>query len=809
MKTTSDFWSNSNMQISLNWLKDLVPLEVGVDELAERLTMLGLEIEAITEPGKEISEIYVGHILDIQPHPDADKLVVCKTDIGRGEPLQIVCGAKNMKAGDKVPTAIEGATLPGGFKILNRKMRGIQSCGMMCSARELGLGEDHSGLMILDPETPIGADIKPVLGLDDVVFEIEVTPNRGDWAGMIGVARELSAYYGIPLRMPEISIRETGEPATKLSSVTIEDPDLCPRYAGRVVRNVVIKPSPPWLCSRLIAAGQRPINNIVDITNYVLLETGHPLHAFDYEKLAENRVVARRVRPGEGIITLDGEARVLMEDMLVIADASKPQAVAGVMGGADSEVDENTKHVFLESAYFNPRSIRSTARKLGLLTDAAQNFQRGADCDMVLYALNRAAMLMQELADADVAPGILDEYPEKQDRGRVQLRYARTDALLGVAIDSCRQRTILEGLGFKMLQNEEATCTAAVPSWRHDVSHETDLIEEIARHHGYDHIPVAMPPVRQSEKVFAPQDRTMRELRRFLAAQGLTEVVNWSFAGRESESQAGLAGCCTPMVMLENPLSENYAGMRTALLPALYATAAYNCKRGARSIAIFELGPVYHAVEGETLPQEPVHAAVLLSGVTRGRWNIPERAWDFYDIKGFLESVGVFFHREFTFEDLADNAFQAGQSASIKLRKHVLGQAGKVELSVARSFDLPENTFAFELDLEMLLSKPVPPAQFVSIPQYPSSLRDLAVVVDKDMPAAQVIKSLTNAGGPLLKEVDVFDVYSGKPLPPDKKSIALSLVFQSPERTLTDKDTQKALERIVAAVVRDCGAELR
>jgi len=797
------------MQISLNWLKELVAIDVGADELAERLTMLGLEIEAIREPGKEISEIYVGHILDIQPHPDADKLVVCKTDIGRGEPLQIVCGAANMKAGDKVPTAIDGATLPGGFKIANRKMRGIQSCGMMCSARELGLGEDHSGLMILDPATPIGADIRPVLGLDDVVFEIEVTPNRGDWAGMIGVARELSAYYGIPLKLPEITIRETGEPAAKLSSVTIEDPDLCPRYAGRILRNVVIKPSPPWLCARLIAAGSRPINNVVDITNYVLLETGHPLHAFDYEKLAENRIVARRVRPGEGITTLDGEKRVLSEGMLVIADAKDPQAVAGIMGGADSEVDENTKHVFLESAYFNPRSIRSTAKKLGLLTDAAQNFQRGADAEMVLFALNRAAQLMQDLADAEVAPGILDEYPLKQDRGVVELRHARSDALLGVAIEPSRQKAILEGLGFRITDKTEGKCTVAVPSWRHDVSHESDLIEEIARHYGYDKIPATMPPVRQSEKVFAPQERMLRELRRYLAAQGMTEVVNWSFAGRDNEARAGVTTDNTAMVMLQNPLSENYAGMRTALLPALYGTAAYNCKRGARSLAIFEMGPVYHAVEGELLAKEPVHLGMLLAGVTRGQWNAPERLWDFYDIKGCLQAVGNFFRREFTVEDAACDAFQPGQSALVKLRKNVLGRIGKLAPALARAFELPENTYALELDLDLLLSKPLSPAQFEDIPQYPPSLRDLAVVVDRGLAAEQLVKAVKDAGGALLKAVDIFDVYCGKPLPGDKKSVALSLVFQSPERTLTDKDTQKALERIVAALAKQCGAELR
>ena len=797
------------MQISLNWLKELVPLEVDAEELAHRLTMLGLEIEAVKEPGKELQDIYVGHILDIQPHPDADKLVVCRTDVGRGEPLQIVCGATNMQVGDKVPTAVEGAVLPGGFKIGSRKMRGIPSCGMMCSARELSLGEEHSGQMILDPDAPVGEDIRQTLGLNDVIFEIEVTPNRGDWASMIGVARELSAYYKLPLRLPEVKLRESGEAASALSSVTIEDPDLCPRYAGRILRNVVIKPSPPWLCARLIGAGQRPINNVVDITNYILLETGHPLHAFDYEKLGENRVVARRAKPGESITTLDGEKRLLTEDMLVIADATSPQAAAGIMGGAESEVDENTKHVFLESAYFNPRSIRSTAKRLNLVTEAAQRFQRGADPEMALYALNRAAMLMQELADAELSPGVLDAYPQPQDRGRVTLRFDRTRELLGAEVEPSRQAAILEGLGFALLEKNETQCTAAVPGWRHDVSHESDLIEEVARHYGYDNLPSTMPPIRQADHLFAPQDMPLRQLRRHLAARGLTEVLNWSFGSKESEAKAGLAGSLPPMVMLANPLSENYAGMRTSLLPTLFSTAAYNHKRGARSIAIFELGPVYHEVNEKPLPDEPVHIALLLSGTAPGHWSAPERAWDFFDLKGCVEAVGRFFRREITLESQVYDTFQPGQSATVKLRKKPLGRIGKVAAAVARDCELPENTYAVELNLEPLLAAPLPPAQFEDIPQYPASLRDLAVVVDRGLAVEEVLKAVKASGGALLKDVEIFDIYCGKPLPQEKKSVALSLVFQSPERTLTDKDTQKALERIVAGVQKQCGAELR
>ncbi|MDQ1256214.1 MAG: phenylalanyl-tRNA synthetase beta chain, partial [Candidatus Hydrogenedentes bacterium] len=413
------------MRISLNWLKEYVDIPVGVDELAHQLTMLGIEIEAIERPWAEITKIFTGKLLSIEPHPSADKLVVCKTDVGQAEPLQIVCGATNMKAGDIVPTAIVGATLPGGFNIAPRKMRGIESQGMMCSSRELAIGDDHDGLLILAPETPIGADFIALAGLDDTILEVEITPNRGDCASMIGVARELAALYGTAYRIPETPLTEGAQKAADLSRVTIEDADLCPRYIGRVLPSVQIKKSPLWMARRLIAAGQRPINNVVDITNYVLLETGHPLHAFDYGLLAENRIVVRRARAGESIVTIDGDTHPLKPEMLVIADAERPVAVAGVMGGKESEVGEGTARVFLESAFFDPISIRRTSRALGIQSEAAAHFQRGADPEMALYAINRTASLMQQFANAEIAQGLLDEYPKPLPRKEVTLRYDR------------------------------------------------------------------------------------------------------------------------------------------------------------------------------------------------------------------------------------------------------------------------------------------------------------------------------------------------------------------------------------------------
>lgn len=798
------------MQISFNWLKELVPLEADVDEIAERLTMLGLEIEAIRRPGEGIEKVYVGQILDIQPHPDADKLVVCQTETGAGETHQIICGAKNMKVGDKVPTAIDGAVLPGGFKIGSRKMRGVQSCGMMCSARELGLGEDHEGLLILDESAPLGEDICEYLGLNDVVFEIEVTPNRGDWASMIGVARELAAFYGKEINWPDETVQESGAPAAGCSSITIEDAaDLCPRYAGRILRNVVVKPSPPWLCSRLIAAGQRPINNVVDITNYILMETGHPLHAFDYEKLHENRIVVRRARAGEKITTLDDESRQLEEEMLVIADGKDAQAVAGVMGGADSEVGEGTKTILLESAWFEARSVRRTARCLSLSTEASQRFQRGADMNMVPFALNRAARLMQELADAEVAPGILDTWPEKRDMPLVTLRYDRTTSHVGVEIPATDQKAFLQSLGFTLESEDDSSATFQTPSWRHDVRHEADLIEEVARLYGYENIPITMPPVRQSDSIFAPHATPLRNFRGYLAGQGLTEIINWSFGSTEALANAGVVAEEDTLVRLENPLSESYAVMRASLLPGLFGTGAYNAKRGRRDLQLFELGPVYLNRAEEILPEEPMHLGILLCGSVPTHWSREERSLDFYDIKGCLENIGRFFKKEFSLVEAESTAFQSGQYAEIKWRKHHLGHLGKVSDETVKAFDLPENSYALEITLEPLLARLAGPNQFTAIPQYPASLRDLAVVVDKSLPAQQLLATTKQAAGPLLAAVEIFDVYSGKPLPEDKKSIALSLVFQSPERTLTDKDTQKAMDRIVARLQKESGAELR
>ncbi|MEX2016138.1 MAG: phenylalanine--tRNA ligase subunit beta, partial [Candidatus Hydrogenedentales bacterium] len=714
------------MLVSLNWLREYVALEDSVDALCDRMTMLGLEIEGVQRLGAGVQGVVIGQIQSIEPHPDADKLVVCKTDVGAGEPLQIVCGAKNMKVGDRVPTAVVGATLPGDFKITRRKMRGIESQGMMCSPRELGLGDEHDGLLILGGDAPIGADAKQVLGLNDAVLEIEVIPNRGDWASMLGIARELAAASGKLHCKPEATPKETGPKTADLSSVSIERPDLCPRYVGRVIRGAKVGPSPEWLKKRLIAAGQRPINNVVDITNYVLLETGHPLHAFDLQKLKGQRVIIRTAKPGEKIKTIDQEVRELTPEMLVIADAEAPVAVAGVMGGYDSEVGEDTVDLFIESAYFEPVQVRRTSRALTLITEASQRFQRGADPEMPLYAANRACQLILEIAGGELAAGALDEYPEKVTRPSITLRYEETDKLLGVNVPPLEQQRYLTALGFKVLEVQNGTARYQTPSWRYDCALEADLIEEVARLYGYERIPTTVPRVPRTEVELAPEHKVMRRLRHLLVDLGLTEAINWSFGAADEDVKAGLARDNKAMVMLQNPLSENYAGMRTSLIPGLLRTASLNLRKSRPRLALFELGPVYTAGDAaDALPEQANRLGIVMSGPARpNHWSQADRETDFYDLKGVVEELLAYLRVEATYKAGDSKTFQTGQAADVYVGEKRAGSLGAVAFDVRSAFDLDQAVFVAELDLDVLLGQPAVSPLFAEISAFPPSLRD-------------------------------------------------------------------------------------
>ncbi len=801
------------MKISLNWLKEFIAIDMAPEELGEKLTMLGLEIEAMERPGAEVEGVVVGHILSMEPHPDADHLTVCKTDVGESEPLQIICGAKNMKPGDKVPTAKIGARLPGGFEITKRKMRGFESFGMMCSKRELGMGDDHAGLFILEPSAPIGQNVRVLLGLDDVIYEIEVTPNRNDWSSMIGVARELAARFQIPFRVPQIDLKESEISVESLSSVDIESAELCSRYIGRVLTNINIAPSPQWLVQRLISAGQRPINNIVDITNYVLLETGHPLHAFDYDKLNEHRIVVRNANEGEHLVTIDEAERMLTPDMLVIADAKNPVALAGIMGGHDSEVGESTTRVFLESAFFNPVSIRKTARVFGMATEASQRFQRGADPEMARYAIDRAAQLMQQLAGADIAQGVIDAHPSPLSRTSISFRYARANQVLGASIAATEQKEHLSRLGFEPMEETADSCVFRVPTWRHDCKREADLIEEVARLHGYEKIPATLPRVHPSDREYSPAETAQRGLRRYLVNRGLIEVLNMTFSSPKDLSKSGMENDIPKMVMLQNPLTENYAGMRTALLPGLLHNIADNIRFGASDLSLFEIGPVYSVnTEGE-LPRQSIHIGVVLTGgPAHKHWSRPKESYDFYDLKGIYEDILQYFGADveaFSLKTSDLSTFDCSACISRGAEEKAIGVMGPISAPVLKYNDIEKPVFALELELEPFMEIKTTISQFQTIPTFPPSLRDLAVVVDRAVSAGDIRQAALEAGGKYLLEADLFDVYTGKQVAENKKSVALSLVFLSKDHTLTEKVTQKACDSILEELRKRFGAELR
>lgn len=799
------------MKIPLTWLNEYIDLsDISVTELCETMTMLGLEIESVQDNGAELQNIVVGHIIDMQPHPDADNLVVCQTEVGEDEAAQIICGAKNMKVGDKVPTAKVGGKLPG-FKISKRKMRGIESSGMMCSASELGLGGDHSGLLILDPDLEIGLDVRGPLGLNEVVLEIEVTPNRNDWSGIIGIARELSAFYKRPLTLPVIDLKEGDTNTSDLSSITIEAPELCNRYTARVIKGIKVGESPEWLQKRLVDAGQRPINNIVDITNYVLLELGHPLHAFDLQKLAENRIVVRQAKEGEKITTLDKEERTLNAEMLVIADAQNPVAIAGVMGGINSEVGDSTVDLLIESAYFNPSSIRKTSRTLNLSSEASQRFQRGADVEMLPIACDRCSQLIQEIAGGTISKTLLDEYPKPIEATTIQLNYTTINRKLGANIPADTQISLLESLGFTVESKTEESATIISPPRRHDATREADLLEEIARLYGFANIKSTLPNIKPTDIVYAPYYKQQQNLRKYLCSNGLTEIYTWAFASTEDLKNARLDRELEVSIPLENPLSEKNALMRPSLIPSVLNVASSNIRNGRKSLQIFELAPVYtQEADKDDASQNEVLTIAITGDRSAHHWSEKTNQTDIFDLKGYLEDLARHLSgTELKFVSAQKPTYAAGECAAIHAKGNTIGHLGRLHRNVAKGFDIEQDIYIAEIHIKSLLQKKTKHAKFTAVPEHPASLRDIAVVVDESIATGDLLNSAQKAGGKLLQHVEIFDIFTGKQVPEGKKSVALSLMFQSHERTLTDKDTDKAWNKILKTLQHQYQAELR
>jgi len=822
------------MNVTLNWLKNYIDFELSPSELADRLTMLGVEVESVKQLGAELEGVVVGSVGSIKPHPNADKLVLCQVDIGETEELQIVCGAPNVREGMLAPVATIGATLPIGLTIKRAKLRGETSHGMLCSEKELGLSEDAAGLMELPTDTPLGTSISEALGLDDVVFELEITPNRPDCLSLIGVAREIRAETGNALKLPKIDFNEDATDIREITSVTIEAPDLCPRYAARVIRGVKVEQSPAWLQQRLESVGIGVINNIVDITNFVLMEYGQPLHAFDYHKLAENRIVVRRAAGDENLTTLDETDRELTSDMLVIADAEKPVALAGVMGGYDSEITEITSDVLLESAYFNPSSIRATAKALGISTEASYRFERGADPGAVLAALDRATQLIVELAGGSICKGVVDVYPGQQPLTEIQLRPERVNFILGTTLDTSEMVRVLSDLGFDVNANgtgnyqagEETLKKSAetpkqrpssknplqvtVSTFRSDVTREIDLIEEIARVYGYDNIPTTLPKGDIPVPASNPSTVVRKHIKHFLLAAGMMEAINYSFCDPNCFDKIRFAADhpLRDVLKLQNPLSPEMSVLRTTLLPSLLENAQHNRNHQIDTIALFEIGNVFIDNGGE---KEPERVTGILAGqIGDGVYSNPYREPDFYDIKGVVEGIlevcGIV---DYTLEKTDAPTFHPGRNAAVLSSNRQIGIFGEAHPEVLENYDLPYKAYLFDFDMEALVDTAIFAKRFEPIPVYPKVERDLAIVVDQavlsDMPTGLIYAT----GGELVESVRLFDVYEGEQVPEGKKSLAYAITYHSAMETLTDKAVNALHDKVVKRLNQELGAELR
>ncbi len=802
------------MKVSLRWLRDYVDIGINPNELAHRLTMAGLEVDAVEDYTPAFTGVVTAKILTMKRHPDADKLHLLEVTTG-GEPLPIVCGAPNMKPGDVVALATVGATIPGGYVIKSSKIRGEASEGMLCSEDELGIGPDASGLLILPPDTPLGKDLVDVLELRDTVLDIGITPNRADCLSIIGIAREAAVLCGKKLRYPKISFKESSEDIRSITSVEIQDPDFCPRYTARVIRGVRILPSPKWMRLRLEAVGLRAINNVVDVTNFVMMELGQPLHAFDFRFLEEGRIVVRRSREGEPFVSLDGKTRALNAETLMICDGRKPVAIAGIMGGENSEVKDDTETVLLESAYFNPSTIRRGARFLGMGTDAAFRFERGIDPEGVLRALDRAAQLIADLSGGMVCRGHIDAYPKKVAvSGPIPLRMKRLGQILGTDVKESEAVRIFKGLEMTVKKEGKGVLSVKPPTFRVDLWREIDLIEEVARIHGYDKIPVTVPAIPVPGELHDRKREFESAVRSSLNGQGFTEVLNYSFISPLSAEVLALPEQDERrrFVRIANPLTEDQAVMRTTLLWGLLETMRRNVNAGSPDLKLFELGKVFIARDEGELPCEVNKLALLLTGARYGEnWHFQSLTADFYDIKGALEALaGSLRAGEINCVAASDIPYlHPGRAARVFVAGKEIGSIGELHPDVAVRMDLRGRAYVLEIETDPLTGLAAADVRYREYSRFPSMLRDVAFLVGADVEAGRVIGLVKAAGEELLETVDVFDVYSGKGIPEGMKSLGLRFTYRSATRTLTDEDTGQVHGRLVKKIVEATGARIR
>ena len=798
------------MLISLNWLKQYVDIKESVEEIANALTMIGQEVEAIDIQGKDLGNVVIGQIVEFDKHPNSDRLTLLKVNVGEEEPLQIICGATNHKLNDKVVVAKIGAVLPGNFKIKKSKIRDVESFGMLCSEAELGLAKESEGIIILPEDAPIGKEYREYAGLNDVIFELEITPNRPDCLSHIGIAREVAAYYNRKVKYPVIEIAETIESVNTVIKVNIEDKERCKRYLGRVIKNVKIKESPEWLKTRIRAMGLNPINNVVDVTNFVMFEYNQPMHAFDLDKV-EGNITIRAAKENEEITTLDGVERVLKNGELVIADDEKAIAIGGVIGGQNTQIDSDTKNIFVEVAYFTPENIRRESRDLGIFTDSAYRNERGMDIENLATVMNRAVSLIAEVAEGEVLSEVIDKYVEKPKRAEISLNLEKLNKFIGKTLTYEEVGKILTHLDIELKPLGDGTMLLTPPSYRADLTRPADIYEEVIRMYGFDNIEAKMPVMSIESGEENTNFKISRIVREILKELGLNEVINYSFIPKFTKE---LFNFGEEVIEIKNPLSEDMAVMRPTLLYSLITNVRDNINRNQTDLKLFEISKTFKKLgEGQNgLAIEDLKIALILSGrEEKNLWNQSKSDYNFYDLKGYLEFLLERLNvTKYSLTRLTNNKnFHPGASAEIKIGEDVIGVLGELHPNLVNYFGIKrEKVFFAELNLTSLLKYIKIKVNYETISKYPEVLRDLAITLDRSVLVGEMVKEIKKKVN-LIEKIDIFDVYSGDKIDKDKKSVAMSIVLRDKNRTLTDEDIDKAMTAILELIKDKYNGEIR
>ncbi len=797
------------MNISYNWLKQYLDFDHSPEEISTILTSLGMEIKGDTISGAELEQIIIGRIVEKKKHPQADNLSICLVDNGT-EIKQVICGAPNCAKDQKIAFAPVGAKI-GEYKIKKVKLRGEVSFGMICSEKELGISENHEGIMVLDEDAPVGESLSSFLKEhSDICFEAEITPNRPDLLGMIGVARDLAAYLKINLDLPEIICKNGDDKIENFLKLRNDEPQLCSRYTARMIQNVAVKDSPDWLQQRLISVGLRPINNIVDITNFVMMEFGHPLHAFDYEKIAGRTILIRRASENEKFPALDENVYELQENDLVIADASKPIAIAGIIGGENSHITWETKTIVIEAANFLYSSIRKTANRFKIQTDSSHRFERDLSDETAEIVSRRTAQLILEIAGGTLLKGKLDSYPNPQQERVVSVRPSRVKKLLTVDLPENTIRDHLESLGLNQVQEEEDLLQFKIPSFRKDLSREIDLIEEIIRLHGYNNIETFLKPQKIMNKYTFYKKREIRDL---LVNAGFSEVVNWSFSDpnyadllkiKEDDERRDF-------VRIKNPLGSSFSVMRSMLLPGILKNALFNINHGRKDLKLFELSKTFIKSEGKLANERFFITALMTGDIFPVYWKEPVKKIDFYDVKGIVEDIlEILGLDKVKFSNTDESYFQPGLAAKVGYKNSIVAEFGKLDPKIAQNFTIEQPLFIFEINLEQIfaLHKKIDP-KFTPIPKYPPVLRDISFIISRKFDLFKIKEEIFKVDRKIIKEVIVFDEFTGKNIKSGCRSLTFNLVLSSDTKTLTDEFVSGLMQKIIQILETRFKIEMR